>query len=805
MRNLTIGRAAAAAAAALLVALASSSATMAATIAGNSPVSVIRVSGKDAEARGTRLAEALQEAVRLRQEKPGTGVTIELSGGDYLLSSTLIIGPGMSGTPQVPTRIIAAPGAHPRLSGARTLSPVWSPYREGIYRAAVPGPSFDLLYMNGEKEVRARYPNYDPNIALFGGYAADAISPVRVSRWQHPEGGILHALHEGRWASMYVPILGKNADGTLHLGDQTGNNRPSPPHPLYRFVENIFEELDAAHEWYYNSAESTLYFMPPPGTDPATAMFRASHLHTLIELRGTEDRPVHDIRIQGLGFTQTAQTFLSTTEPLLRSDWKFARKGALLIEGAVNVRIEDNVFHDLGGNAVVVSGFSRRVKIAGNDISDIGASGISFVGRPEAVRSPVFSYDDWVRDDDMDRTPGPKANTYPAQCSAEDNLIRHIGTVEKQVAGVEIAMAMNILVSHNTIYDTPRAGINIGDGTWGGDIVEYNDVFDTVLQTADHGAINTWGRARYWMPDRAAMERRLAKEPDLWKLDTLQPNVLRHNRFRSDHGWDIDLDDGSTNYQIYDNVCLAGGLKFREGFHREAVNNILVNNGFHPHVWFKDSGDRFEHNIVLGPYSPIWMDHWDAVIDHNLFAAPWMLAQARALGTDAHSLVGDPQFIDAQSGDYRVAETSPALRVGFQNFPMTDFGVTRPNLKRLARKPEFQQMLIMQMVDIGKPVEVAGGVFKSVSTLGDQSAAGLNDTKGVMVLSVDGASSWAVAGLRPGDVLLEAHDKELKTAQTLENVEQFVSYYQSRKWWGKFDFVIERDQHRQDLHVDLQR
>jgi len=33
--------------------------------------------------------------------------------------------------------------------------------------------------------------------------------------------------------------------------------------------------------------------------------------------------------------------------------------------------------------------------------------------------------------------------------------------------------------------------------------------------------------------------------------------VIRHNRFRSDHGWDIDLDDGASNYRIYDNVCLA--------------------------------------------------------------------------------------------------------------------------------------------------------------------------------------------------------------------------------------------------------
>ena len=56
-------------------------------------------------------------------------------------------------------------------------------------------------------------------------------------------------------------------------------------------------------------------------------------------------------------------------------------------------------------------------------------------------------------------------------CVASDNLIYRIGRVEKQVAGVQIAMAMDITVRHNSIYDVPRAGINIGDGTWGGHIL----------------------------------------------------------------------------------------------------------------------------------------------------------------------------------------------------------------------------------------------------------------------------------------------------------------------------------------------
>ena len=110
----------------------------------------------------------------------------------------------------------------------------------------------------------------------------------------------------------------------------------------------------------------------------------------------------------------------------------------------------------------------------------------------------------------------------------------------------------------------------------------------------------------------------------LW--DCRKTIVLHDNRWRCDHGWDIDLDDGSSNFHIYNNLCLNGGLKFREGFHRTAENNILVNNSFHPHVWYAGSGDVFRHNIVMTGYQPIGMPAvWGKLIDENLLpdAARW--------------------------------------------------------------------------------------------------------------------------------------------------------------------------------------
>ena len=46
----------------------------------------------------------------------------------------------------------------------------------------------------------------------------------------------------------------------------------------------------------------------------------------------------------------------------------------------------------------------------------------------------------------------------------------------------------------------PRAGINVGDGCWGGHVIEFCDIFDTVTETGDHGSFNSWGRDRFWGP-----------------------------------------------------------------------------------------------------------------------------------------------------------------------------------------------------------------------------------------------------------------------------------------------------------------
>jgi hypothetical protein len=736
--------------------------------------------------------------------KAQKSVEIKLAEGIYYLDQTIVLDNTYSGTAQQPFVITAKDNTKVVISGAKVLKLNWQSYTDQIYQAEINDVEITSLYVNGLLQPMARYPNFDPEVAIFNGYAKDAISPERVASWSNPIGGIVHVLHESRWGDMHYQITGLNDDNSLQLEGGYQNNRRSPMHVDYRFVENIFEELDAPGEWYLDKQSKTLYFYPPKGLDIQQATVEVPQLDNLIELRGTQTNPVKHIQISGIQFSHTQPTFMQTKEPLLRSDWAIYRGGAILLDGTEHIQVNDSTFSQLGGNAIFVSNYNRSAKILNNHIHDIGASAVSFVGNANAVRSPSFEYHEFVPESDLDWQVGPKTDQYPSHSLVDNNLIHDIGLIEKQVAGVQLSMTSEITVSHNSIYRVPRAGINVSEGTWGGHVIEYNDVFDTVLETGDHGAFNSWGRDRFWHPDRAEMDRLTKAHSDMFLLDAVKPTILRNNRFQCDHGWDIDLDDGSSNYEIYNNLMLSGGLKLREGFKRIATNNIILNNSFHPHVWFENSQDVFEHNILLSGHKPILNDYWGDSIDHNLFVNNSDLLAAQALGLDKNSKAGTPQFIAPEQGNYQVLASSPALTIGFKNFPMDQFGVSVPRLKVLAEQPEIRPLYLNSANgETGQRYVLLGATLKSVETLGEQSALGISDIAGAMVLAVEPGSKMAKHGIQVGDVILQVLDTQFGGQDEIKTAADLLAAYQSRKWRGVLELVISRNQHKQKVSINL--
>ena len=757
----------------------------------------IAINGND-EAIGSfqQPVATIQQAILLATQTGAAKVELLLRTGVYYLDTAILF--NAAGLKGKSVLLAAYKEEAVTISGAKKVAVSWHKYSGNIYVAKV-SIDFtpDALFVNGSQRVMARYPNYDSTARIFNGVAADAISVNRIKKWRDPTGGFFHALHSGEWGSFHYRILGKQADGSLRMEGGWQNNRPAPLHPEFRFVENIFEELDAPGEWYFDNLQQKIYYYPSAENEIMAGSVELSRLKTLIHLKGDESSPLKNITIRKIKFTQTKRVLMEVHEPLLRSDWMLHRSGALLLEGTEQCAIADCEFAQLGATAVMVSGYNQRTSISTNQFKELGGSGVCFVGDVSAVRSPAFKYEQFLDYKNIDLTPGPQNNRFPKNCIVYNNLIHDIGRIEKQATGVEISMSESITVKNNTIYNTPRAGVNIGDGTWGGHLIEYNDVFNTVQETGDHGSFNSWGRDRYWNADRKYMDSITAIHPEIILLDAQKTTTIRNNRFRCDHGWDIDLDDGSSNYHIYNNICLNGGIKLREGFYRSVENNIMVNNSFHPHVWFKKSEDVFRKNIVTRKYYPIVIPFWGKEVDANLFADSSSLAKARKNNTDKNSLFGNPLFENASNGDYRVSAKSPALSLGFKNIDASHIGV-QGKLKSMALKVLFPYLIIAANVN-EKNAEIAwlDVVVRNVNGLGDRSAFGLSSENGVVIVSVSDKKGLVKSGLQPKDVLLASDGK------SINNIFDLFSQYQQVNWQGEMKGTIMRSQQIENIIIPL--
>lgn len=740
--------------------------------------------------------EAIEKAGKLRASGNDQHIAIKISPGEYYLTKPISIGVSLSNLTIEGTSL-----SEVRIKGSKPLQLTWDKWDENIYVAKLDQQTnFDQFLVDGKPQILARYPNYDESAHYWNGSASDAIAVERVKSWKQPEGAIFHALHKGRWGGFHFEITGVNDDGTPILEGGHQNNRPNASHLEYRMVENVFEELDSPGEWYFDEAKNLLYYYPLENVDLSTAAFEVAILQKLIHIEGSLDEPVRNVHIKNITFENTQRTLMEEYEPLLRSDWTIYRGAALFLEGTESCSISNCEFTNLGGNVIMASKYTKGLKVSGNHIHDCGASAISFVGDVSAVRSPSLTYREFVDIDNMDTVPGPQGELYPRDCIVDDNLIHRIGRIEKQTAGVQIAMAMDITVSNNSIYDVPRAGINIGDGTWGGHVLEYNDVFNTVLETSDHGSFNSWGRDRFWHPNRGVMDSLTSANPDMPKWDAINTTVIRNNRFRCDHGWDIDLDDGSSNYHIYNNLCLNRGVKLREGFNRVVENNIMVNSSLHPHVWFEQSEDVFKHNIVSDAYQDVRVNGWGKELDYNLFPNEAALLKSQIYDRDLNSLFGDPQFRNPSELDFSVEGDSPAFEIGFKNFPMNEFGVKSPDLKKLAKTPEVPELKTSDSADsqISSTIAWLRVNLKNVDSQEEQSAYGLNTREGVIVTSA-GRNSPAVKnnGLRKGDVILSVGGKQIKSViEFLKVNKEYISQ-------GSMEVTVMRNQKTEKLSINI--
>lgn len=641
------------------------------------------------------IAKARDKADELKATGP---VTVILKEGTYYQTEPLVFAAKNSGTASAP---ITYKGCGKAVISGGVLLPsdlTWTVSSGSIMKTTIDkNLKVDQLFLNGKRQIMCRYPNFNENQMLQGS-ATDALSKAVAGAAPGEGPGYIRSLHSSMWGGESYIITGKSGS-TLNYAWVGDNNRGSGMHTQYRMVENVFELLDAPGEWFYRKSTGELFFYPPTGTtDLKGQKIELASLTELLRFVGSEATSAGSVKyitFDNVTLTHTFRSAFDGTgdfyEKITKSDWGMVRKGTVFMQNAEYITIKNCLFDQIGGNGVFCSGYNRKHVISNNDIEEAGASGVCVFGLRSSIRCP----NSWSSTPTCtDKTPGPASDEYPAYITVENNMMNHIGRFEKQIAGYTCSATEFDTIRHNTIHNIPRAGINFCDGAWGGSLVEDNWVYDCVKESGDHGPFNAWGRDR---------NERFQSDPAATFYDARNTTTIRNNRFEGEPGnFGIDLDDQASNYYQINNLCIGGGHKLQWTRYNTYLNNIIIDGNVQFHGVWDQSHHYGAHLIIYQTKEQCVyqfccgsnptqvkgvISQWDSNVVYTTKGEPkcsdwnncgsgnFSWSQWKAPGLDAHSSNSDPMFVDPSKGDYRVKDGSPALKLGFKNFPMDSFGV----------------------------------------------------------------------------------------------------------------------------------
>ncbi len=317
------------------------------------------------EARPFATLNRAQEAVRrIAGQRP---VSVWLREGTHYLAAPLTFTPSDSGTPGNQVTYAAYPDEAVLLSGGRRLTCTWTSYRDGIMKCPVPrGLCFTQLFVEGKRQIRARYPNYDRSITGKSGYlqAAGALpdsiaDPFAGSdddmtfsggaprgviydpdtftprQWANAQDAEIHIFQSAYWGNLMFRLAGVDRDQHIlwfgEGGQQLGAKWSSAPaavnHHSRFFIENVFEELDAPGEWFLDKHSSVLYYYPPTGLDLSASLIEISQHECVIHFAGSQSHPVDNITFKGVRISHTLTTYMSRYDVPSLSDWSIHRGG----------------------------------------------------------------------------------------------------------------------------------------------------------------------------------------------------------------------------------------------------------------------------------------------------------------------------------------------------------------------------------------------------------------------------------------------------------------------------------------------
>jgi len=449
-----------------------------------------------------------RELRRLNAPAVQEGITIYLRDGVYTLDEPLLFRPEDSGTERSPTRIIAAEGEHPVISGGMPVrgwkkqqgpladlptaacGKVWV---TDIPRVGGRRAEFRQLWVNGKKAQRAsslddgtlpRILSVDKEKEIFWIPAPD-FKPAAI-------GQLEFVIHQW-WAIANlrvkaIQVSGDSAAVSFHRPESRIEFEHPWPAPFldpkkekngnsaFYFV-NAPELLNQPGEWYADPDHGKLYYWPRAGEDPATAEAVVPVLETLISVTGTADRPVSHVRFENIGFEHTGWLRPSQAGHVpLQAGFYLLDAYKLPVPGTPDKKSLENQGW-LGRQAASVTvRYARELVFEGCRFQHMAATGLDLIAGTSynLIRGCTFTdiggtaiqtgfFGDHAFEAHLPYNPADRRELCHHE-TISNNLITDVTNEDWGCVGIGVGFAHDINIEHNEISEVNYSGISVG---WG--------------------------------------------------------------------------------------------------------------------------------------------------------------------------------------------------------------------------------------------------------------------------------------------------------------------------------------------------
>lgn len=646
-----------------------------------------------------------RDAIRAIKSKGklASAVKVLIRNGMYELAETLTFGPDDSGTAKAPITYAAYPGEAPVISGGRVIEgwtigelngkPCW---RTQLDDVASGKWNFTQLFVNGQRRSRTRRPaeGYyrftgvpQGTKGMFKGVTAAGFAENHFQgSWHNIEDVDLVTIQH--WFDSHLKIKQVDEQAkVVHFPSPSVSDLSDENNQFARFyIENVFEDLCIAGQWYLDRAQGVLHYLPLKGEHPDTVQVVAPRLKKLVRFEGTQYGPkVKFIRLENLDFRYSQWQLPPNNAGAVQG--AFNIPGAIILHGAEDCVLFGCSVSRISQYAIEVQCRSQRNRIIGCRMYDLGGGGVRIDSESTMLQGAEGSGSnnltgtgafagledelaDWGMPNDP-QAPIPGQDQAPGTFTEiADCTIRDGGLIYHSAHGVWIGDAGHNYVHHNEICRMNYTAISTG-WTWSycptftvANRIEYNHIYDIGQRMmSDLGAIYTLG---------------------LHPGSTIKGNLMHDITAYGYGGWGVYPDQSSSYLLIEDNIVYraqGGGFSLHYG-----RDNIVRNNIFALASKTEFMRGRAEavmsflatNNIIYNDGEGVIGGNWKIPVgklDRNLYWRPdgketlfgkRTFEEWQSLGYDKNGMVADPLFADPQSGNFELRHDSPAHRLGFK-------------------------------------------------------------------------------------------------------------------------------------------